>query len=152
MSVLSWGKCKIQTTTSTNGAPASSGPWKDIDTPKEDTTKVTPTAGSEKTATEEGGELVDVRYGKNTYKLEFDLFVKKGKDRPFEDNDGPISGEHAFRVIPEDDTCEGCQIDRAVVRCDESYSTADGKLLHYVARCLKPATGKTVKPYTVGEE
>ena len=104
MSVLSWGKCKIQTTTSTNGAPASSGPWKDIDTPKEDTTKVTPTAGSEKTATEEGGELVDVRYGKNTYTLEFDLFVKKGKDRPFEDNDGLISGEHAFRVIPEDDT------------------------------------------------
>lgn len=152
MSVLSWGKCKIQTTTSTNGAPASSGPWKDIDTPKEDTTKVTPTAGSEKTATEEGGELVDVRYGKNTYTLEFDLFVKKGKDRPFEDNDGLISGEHAFRVIPEDDTCEGSQIDRAVVRCDESYSTADGKLLHYVARCLKPATGKTVKPYTVGEE
>lgn len=152
MSVLSWGKCKIQTTTSTNGAPASSGPWKDIDTPKEDTTKVTPTAGSEKTATEEGGELVDVRYGKNTYTLEFDLFVKKGKDRPFEDYDGLISGEHAFRVIPEDDTCEGCQIDRAVVRCDESYSTADGKLLHYVARCLKPAAGKTVKPYTVGEE
>lgn len=151
MSVLSWGKCKIQTTTSTNGAPDSSGPWKDIDTPKEDTTKVTPTAGSEKTATEEGGELVDVRYGKNTYTLEFDLFVKKGKDRPFEDNDGLISGEHAFRVIPEDDTCEGCQIDRAVVRCDESYSTADGKLLHYVARCLKPATGKTVKPYTATE-
>lgn len=152
MSVLSWGKCKIETTTSTNGAPASSGSWTAIDTPKEDTTKITPTAGTEKTATEEGGELVDVRYGKNTYTLEFDLFVKKGIERPFKDNDGLISDEYAFRIIPEDETCEGAQIDRAVVRCDESYSTADGKLLHYVARCLKPATGQTVKPYIKGKE
>lgn len=31
-------------------------------------------------------------------------------------------------------------------------STEDGKMLHYVARCLKPKTGKTVKPYTKGSE
>ena len=99
-----------------------------------------------------GGELVDVRYGKNTYTLEFDMFVKKGTERPFEDNDGLIAGEHAFRITPEDEECEGAQIDRSVVRCDESYSTADGKMLHYVARCLKPKTGKTVKPYTKGSE
>lgn len=77
MAVLSWGKCKIETTPSTNGAPTSPEAWKALDTPKEDTTKITPTAGTEKTATEEGGELVDVRYGKNTYTLEFDMFVKK---------------------------------------------------------------------------
>ena len=70
----------------------------------------------------------------------------------FEDNDGLIAGEHAFRITPEDEECEGAQIDRSVVRCDESYSTADGKMLHYVARCLKPKTGKTVKPYTKGGE
>lgn len=147
MAVLSWGKCKLETTPSKDGAPATSGSWKELDTPKEDTTKITPTAGTEKTATEEGGELVDVRYGKNTYTLEFDIFVKKGKERPFDDNDGLIEGEHAFRITPEDVECEGALIDRAVVRCDESYSTADGKMLHYVARCLKPKTGKTVKPY-----
>lgn len=151
MAILSWGKCSITTTTSTDGAPAADASWKAIDTPKEDTTKVTPTAGTEVLATEEGGEVVDARYGKNSYTLEFDLFVKKGVDRPFDDNDGLISGEHAFRVVPEDASCEGCQIDRAVVRCEESYSTADGKLLHYVAKCLKPKTGKTVKPYTAGE-
>lgn len=148
MSVLSWGKCKIETTPSTDGAPGASASWKVLPTPKEDTTKITPTAGTEKTATEEGGDLVDVRYGKNTYTFEFDLFVKKGEERPFEDNDGLISGEHAFRITPEDEECEGALIDRSVVRCDESYSTADGKLLHYVARCLKPKEGKTVKPYT----
>ena len=101
-------------------------------------------------ATEEGGEIVDSRTGKNTYLFEFDLFVKKGKERPFEDNDGIIAGEHAFRLTPEDEDCEGLQIDRSTVRVEESYSTADGKMLHYVVRCLKPATGKTVKPYTKG--
>ena len=148
MAILSWGKCLVQHKNSVNGAPAAAEQWKDIDTPKEDTTKITPTAGNEVTATEEGGDVVDARNGKNTYQFEFDLFVKKGVARPFEDNDGIISGEHAFRVIPEDDTCEGAQIDRCTLRVEESFSTADGKLLHYVARCLKPAAGKTVKPYT----
>lgn len=148
MSILSWGKCLIEHSTSTNGAPSTD--WTAIDTPKEDTTKLTPSAGTEVNATEEGGEIVDSRTGKNTYLFEFDLFVKKGKERPFEDNDGIIAGEHAFRLTPEDEDCEGLQIDRATVRVEESYSTADGKMLHYVVRCLKPATGKTVKPYTKG--
>lgn len=148
MAILSWGKCLIQHADSVNGAPAAGAAWTDIDTPKEDTTKITPTAGNEVTATEEGGDVVDARTGKNTYQFEFDLFVKKGVARPFDDNDGIITGEHAFRVIPEDDTCEGAQIDRCTLRVEESYSTADGKLLHYVGRCLKPAAGKTVKPYT----
>lgn len=146
MSQLSWGKCTIEKATSTKGTPAEQ--WTAIDTPKEDTTKLTPTAGTEKTATEEGGELVDSRTGKNTYQFEFNLFVKKGGTRPFDDVDGVISGEHAFRVTPEDEECEGFQIDRSTVRCEESYSTAEGKLLHYVAKVLKPATGKSVKPYT----
>ena len=144
MSILSWGKCLIEHSTSTNGAPGTN--WTAIDTPKEDTTKLTPSAGTEVNATEEGGEIVDSRTGKNTYLFEFDLFVKKGKERPFEDNDGIIAGEHAFRLTPEDEDCEGLQIDRSTVRVEESYSTADGKMLHYVVRCLKPATGKTVKP------
>lgn len=148
MSILSWGKCLIEHSTSTNGAPGTD--WTAIDTPKEDTTKLTPSAGTEVNATEEGGEIVDSRTGKNTYLFEFDLFVKKGKERPFEDNDGIIAGEHAFRLTPEDEDCEGLQIDRATVRVEESYSTADGKMLHYVVRCLKPSTGKTVKPYTKG--
>lgn len=147
MATLSWGKCGIEFTTSVKGAPTESG-WKAIDTPKEDTTKLTPTAGTEKTATEEGGELVDSRTGKNTFQFEFDLFVKKGSTRPFEDVDGMISGEFAFRLTPEDEETEGFQIDRSTVRCEESYSTADGKLLHYVVKVLKPASGKSVKPYT----
>lgn len=146
MSQLSWGKCTIEKAISTKGTPAEQ--WTAIDTPKEDTTKLTPTAGTEKTATEEGGDLVDSRTGKNTYQFEFDLFVKKGGTRPFEDVDGVIAGEWAFRLTPEDEETEGFQIDRSTVRCEESYSTADGKMLKYVVKVLKPATGKSVKPYT----
>ncbi|MCQ2058671.1 MAG: BACON domain-containing protein [Bacteroidaceae bacterium] len=150
MAILSWGKCSLRTIPSVGGAPSSSGSWTALDTPKEDTTKLVPTAGTEKTATEEGGGIVDFKVAKTTYQLEFNLFVKKGYSRPFDDNDGVIDGEHAFRVIPEDNSCEGIQIDRAVVRCEESFSTADGIMLHYVCKCLIPAEGKTVKPYTEG--
>ena len=148
MAILSWGKCSITTTTSQNGAPTTN--WTAIDTPKENTTKLTTTAGTETTAIEEGGGIVDARNAKSTYQLEFDLFVKKGGTRPFTDDDGVVDGEFAFRVVPEDTTCEGIQIDRAIVRVEETYSTAEGKLLHHVIRCLRPSTGKTVKPYTAG--
>ena len=148
MSVLSWGKGLLETTPSVDGAPSSSPKWESIDTPKEGTLKLVPTAGQETTATEEGGEIVDSRTAKTTYQLEFDLFVKKGKARPFTDSDGVITGEHAFRYTPEDETTEGFLIDRSSVRVEENFTTADGKWLHYVARCLKPKTGKTVKEYT----
>lgn len=145
MAILSWGKCTIEVAPSEAGVP--NGEWRVIDTPKENTTKITPTAGTEVTAIEEGGEVVDSRAGKNSYTFEFDLFVKKGVARPFVDNDGFIAGEFAFRIIPEDKSNEGSQIDRCSLRVDESYTTADGKILHYVAKCLKPANGKIVKEY-----
>lgn len=145
MSVLSWGKCIIEHTKSKDGTPETN--WEKLDIPKENTTKLTPKPGNEVDATEEGGGVVDSRTSKTTYTFEFDLFVKKGGTRSFEDDDGIIAGEHAFRVTPEDEGCEGILIERSTLRVDESYNTADGKILHYVARCLRPKTGKTVKPY-----
>lgn len=146
--ILSWGKCKIEKTSS----PASdSSVWDELDTPKEGTTKLTATAGQEKTAIAEGGEIVDVKYNRNTYLLEFDLFVKKGSTAPFTDDDGVVSGEFTFRVSPVDDpSCPGILIDRASVRVDESYSSEDGILLHHACQCLRPASGNTIKAYTAG--
>jgi hypothetical protein len=145
MSVLSWGKCQLEHATSSGGVAGTQ--WTKLPVPKDGTTKLTPTAGTQQTALEEGGDQVDVRNGKTTFTLEFDLFVKKGEERPFDDNDGVIAGEHAFRLTPEDEECEGILIESSVLRVEESYSTADGKLLHYVANALKPKEGKTVKPY-----
>lgn len=147
MALLSWGKPGIETATSQDGAPGAAAAWREIDTPKDNTTKLNPTAGTETEAIEEGGDIVDSRTSKNKYQLEFDLFVKKGKKRPWEDFDGIIEGEHAFRITPEDEDCEGIQIDRAKIRVEESYATADGIMLHYVAKVLKPKAGKMVKPY-----
>lgn len=145
MASLSWGKPTIETTTSSNGAPDTE--WKKIGVPKDTTTKLTASAGTENEAVEEGGEIVDYRIGKNKYLFEFDHFVKKGVTRPWDDVDGIIPGEHAFRLTPEDEECEGIQIDRSTLRVEESYSTQDGIMLHYVAKVLKPKEGKMVKPY-----
>lgn len=146
MSVLSWGKPRIQKCASVAGVP--DGNWVDLDTPKQDTTKLTTTEGQEVTANEEGGDVVDVRAGKNTYSLEFDQFVKKGVARDFEDEDGLVAGEFAIRLIPEDEATEGLLIERATIRVVENYSATDGKIRHVVVKAIKPAAGKTLKPYT----
>lgn len=150
MSKLSWGKPTIKHKVSENGAPKTTGDWTELDTPKQDTTELTTTAGDEVTANEEGGAIVDVRFGASKYELAFDLFEKKGGTDPFTDVDGVIPGEHALQIIPEDAACKGVQIDRCALRREISYTTADGILYHYVARCLKPAEGNTVKPLVIG--
>lgn len=150
MSVLSWGKNTLKHKASENGAPKSGEQWADLDTPKQDSTELTTNAGDEVTANEEGGALVDVRYGASSYELAFDHFLKKGATDPFTDVDGVIAGEHALQVVPEDTQCFGIQIDRCVLRREISYTAADGILYHYVAKCLKPASGNTVKPLVIG--
>lgn len=151
MATISWGKPSLfQTTPSTAGAPAENAEWKDIETPKDGTLQINVTEGSEVTALEEGGGLVDIRYNANTYELQFTEFVKKGKTPIFEDVDGVVAGEHAFRFLPEDDACEGRQMDCAMVRVVETFTTADGILRQYKARGKKPASGNTVKKYTKG--
>lgn len=150
MSKLSWGKPTIKHKTSENGAPKTTGDWQELDTPKQDTTELTTTAGDEVTANEEGGAIVDVRFGASNYELAFDLFEKKGGTDPFTDVDGVIPGEHALQIIPEDAACKGIQIDRCALRREISYTSGDGILYHYVARCLKPAEGNTVKPLVIG--
>lgn len=147
--ILSWGKPTIKKATSTAGVPDAD--WTAIDTPKEDTTKLETTEGEEKVATEEGGEVVDVVYEKNTYTLSFQLFVKKGTPLPFEDNDGIVAGEYAIQVIPEDKACIGIQIDRCSVRAITNYTSSDGILVTYNCKVLKPKTGKMVKQQVISD-
>lgn len=149
MSVLSWGKPTIRICKSTSGTP--SGDWQAIDTPKQDTTKLTPTAGTETTAKEEGGGIVDSMIEKNEYQLEFDLFVKKGKELPWDDDDGPIDGNWGIQVIAKDQECVSIQVDNCTLHAETNYAAADGITVHYVARCLEPANGKTVKLLTISD-
>lgn len=151
MATLNWGKMKLETKPSEGGAPKENAEWKKIDTPKNGTTKIESTEGNVTEALEEGGGVVDSRTEQSKYKLEFDLFVKKDTDPPFEDEDGVIQGEHAFRLIPEDPTAKGYLIDRAQVAVTESYTSAEGGLMHYVIKVLKPKDGKFLKRKVISE-
>ena len=150
MSVLSWGKPKVEFTKSVNGeVPTEPTPaWTAFPEIKEDTAKLTTTEGTKKEATEEGGDLVDTRKGKNKYSFELEIFVKKGDKKPIEDEDGVIVDNYAVRLTPEDEECEGFLIENATVSVTESWSSADGKLWKYTFDAKKPKTGKTLKPYT----
>lgn len=143
MAVLSWGKCTISYAKSVDGAPSED--WTSFDVPKLDSTTLSTTAGDETLAQEEGGGIVDAKYTRNTYEFSFDLFVKKDKKVPFEDDDGAVEGEWALRVVPEDPDAYGLQIDRCKVRKELNFTSADGITYHYVVKCLKPKAGQTVK-------
>lgn len=145
MSIISWGKPTIEYAKSVNGVP--NGSWTQIDTPKEDTTQLTTTQGDKKEATEEGGAVVDVRYGANSYQLVFTLYAKKGKVKPLPDSNGVIEGNYAWRITPEDPACEGLLIENSTVSVQDAYTPADGKTWIYTVEVLKPASGDMLKPY-----
>lgn len=161
MAVLNWGEPDIFHALPKDGtAPKTSKDWTELPTPKEDSTNLTSNEGTDKTATEEGGAIVDFLPGKNTYTLEFDLFIKKGETEKtsvqflLDAVDGVVPGEHAFRIEGQDkgddseDKGTWCVlIERAVVKVTDSYTTADGSLMHVKATALKPKTGNTIKYY-----
>lgn len=106
MSVLSWGKPKIEFGLLGDGDTLPTV-WKEMPEIVEDTSKLIPTKGEKKEATGEGGEVIDIRHKRNKYLFECEVFVKKGDVKPIADNDGIVSGKYAVRLTPEDDTLEG---------------------------------------------
>lgn len=144
MAVLNWGmpKLKIGKLGANGEAPSS---WIDIPTPVENSTKLTPTKGNKQEAKIEGGENEGVRYGKNTYVMEFEIRAVKGRAKPVEDNDGVIEGEYALKLQPEDPTSEGIIIDRGTLSMEPTYDTENGTKWKYTLDALKPKTGNTVK-------
>lgn len=147
MSVLAWGKPKIEVAPFVNGALPATPTWSELPTVKENTAKLTTSKGSKQPAVGEGGEVIDIRYSKNSYSFECEVFVKKGDTRPIEDSDGLVENNYAVRLTPEDEDAEGFLFDKSIVTVEESWSSADGKLLKYTFDALKPATGKMCKPY-----
>lgn len=148
MAILSWGKPKVEIVVAVAGAIPVTPVWVALPDIKENTAKLTPTKGGKTEAVAEGGEVVDVRYQKNKYSFECDVFVKKGATRPIVDADGLIVANYCLRLTPEDVTQEGWIMENTSVTCDESWTSADGKMLKYTFDALKPATGNLLKPYT----
>lgn len=149
MAVLSWGKPKLEYAKLVNGAiPTTTGTWKLIDTPVENSTKLNVEKGEKKEAKEEGGGIVDVKVAKSKYSLEFELFAKKGKTKPIIDADGVVIDNYAIRLTPEDSTLKGYLIEKCSVSVEDSWDSENGGKWKYTFEALQPATGSTVKPYT----
>lgn len=145
MATLSWGKPKIEFGTSVAGAAATA--WTAFDTPVEDSSEMNTTEGDVIEAKEEGGEIVDSKKKASKYDFSFQLFVKKGDDRPIDDTNGVIAGDYSVRLTPEDDETEGFVMDCCSVSVIETWKSSEGKRLRYTFTGKKPATGKICKPY-----
>lgn len=145
MGQISWGRPKIEV--SKLDADGNPTVWVQVDNPAEDTSKLNAEAGDKKEAKGEGGEIVDSKTGKNKYTFEFELYAKKGKSKPIEDEDGVVAGNYAVRLTPEDTTQEGFIIDKSSVSVTDGWDAAIGKKWKYTFNGLDPKAGRICKPY-----
>lgn len=134
MSVTSWGKCSIFV----QKVGSKKNEWDKLDTPKEDSTQITPTKGDTMTQTEEGGGTVDRKTKKSTYEAAYQLFYKKGVAQPFQTIDGVIEGNYRLAIQPEDPELPGVYMGNTTVGAEEAYTTADGALITYTHSALIP--------------
>lgn len=134
MAVISWGKPNIFV----KNLDQSNSNWIKLDTPKEDTTQLTPTKGDVLEATEEGGATVDKKTKKSTYELAYQLFIKKGLAQPFKTIDGVVEGNYAVAVQPEDPTIPGVYIGKSTIGAEEAFTSQDGGLITYTHSALIP--------------
>lgn len=148
MATLSWGKPKVEFCAYVSGAMPATPVWVSMPQIKQDTTKLTTSKGSKTEAKAEGGELVDVRFDKNAYTLELEVFLQSGASKPISDTDGIVTEHYAVRLTPEDVSLEGFIIDKTTVQVEETWTAKDGKTFKYTFEGLKPETGNIVKPYT----
>lgn len=145
MSVLSWGKPKLETALSTAGTP---GAYTELPVPVEGSSKLTTSKGGKLEAKQEGGEIVDSKYKANTYVFEFELFAKKGSTKPIADTNGIIAGKYAIRLTPEDPTTEGWVMENCTVSIEDTWDAENGKKWKYTFEALNPASGSMLKEYT----
>ena len=141
------GKPLLEYTTSTNGVPDDTG-WTVLDTPKDGTTSINTTEGTDVEALEEGGEVVDRIAQSSKYGVAFELYKKMGMAFPLADNEfsGVVSGEYALRVRSAvNDEAPGFQLDRCTVKTARQYASGDGYRKAYTFSGLKPNSGDTVK-------
>ena len=141
MAQIGWGKPRIFI----KDLDADSASWKEVPTPVENSTTLTPTKGDKQEAKLEGGANEDVRYASNTYALAYQIRIAKGKTMPFEHNDGIVAHQYAVAVQPEDPLVPGIMIDRSTVSAEDNFTTEEGGSITYTHDALKPDDGNQVK-------
>lgn len=143
MAVIGWGKPTIVISKLDDKGDTTT--WTEVPTPAEDSTSLTTTKGDKTEAKLEGGANEDVKYGRNTYALAYQIRVAKGKTMPFTALDGVVEGEYAVAVQPEDPSVPGIMIKKSVVSAEDTYSTANGGAIVYTHDALQPNEGSQVE-------
>lgn len=141
MSVVNWGKPKLEIAAYENGALPANPTWTTLPEPVTDTTELATEEGDKVEAIEEGGGVVDTYRKKSKYSLSFELFEKKGETKPIEDNDGVIDTTYAIRLTPEDTTNNGYLMKKCSVSCLNTWKSADGGRWKYTFDALVPDDG-----------
>ncbi len=147
MAVLSWGKPKVEVAPYVNGALPSTPSWAELPEIQQNSAQLETEQGEKTEALEEGGGVVDVRYGASRYTFTCSLFIKKGDTKPIEDTDGVVSNNYALRLTPEDPQAEGFELVKCSVNVQETWTSADGGLWVYTFSALKPESGNTLIRY-----
>lgn len=145
--ILNGGKPTIQI--AKTDVDGNIGKWKTLDNPKEDTTSMETKAGDKDEWFGEGHEKVDSYQKTSDYSLKFELFAKKGYEKPIPDVNGRITDNYAIRVIPEDPTCYGIFMPRCSVSCEETWSGKDTSLWKYTFDALKSPDTEELMDYFV---
>lgn len=139
MAIIGWGEPTIEISKlSAEGAPTT---WEKVATPVEDTTQLVTTKGGKLEAPVEGGGFEDIKYKKNTYAVEFELYASKGRTKPIEDDDGVVQDQYAIRITPEDASVEGLVVDRSTVSVEDTWAANIGGKWKYTFDVLIPADG-----------
>lgn len=145
---IGWGKSHLLV----KDLDSPTAKWTKLPTPKENTTKLTPTKGDKKEAPIEGGENEAVKYSANKYVLEYTIRRLKGRKKPFKDENGVIAHRYAIFIQPENMTVPGPYIENSVVSLADEFSTEEGALLTYSHDGLKPDSGNIVKWGTIKKD
>lgn len=148
MANLTWGKPTVEIAPYVNGALPAVPTWTALPDLRQDSAKLTPTKGTKLEAIAEGGDTIDVKYQKNKFSFDCEVFVQKDAVKPITDVDGVIDTNYAIRLTPEDNTLTGWQLDKTYVTVETSWTSKDGTMLKYSFEGLKPAAGGILKEYT----
>lgn len=152
MSVISWGKPKLEISKLTDEANETHGDWVALGDAAQGTTLLNTTEGADTDALDEDGNAVDSRSDANTYQFETEIFIKKGDEDPVEHSDGIVAGLYAFRLTPKDPECRGFLAPKCRLKVLNSWSAADGERFRLLVKVLHSKEGYCLTHYTAGEQ
>jgi hypothetical protein len=146
MAVLNWGGALVEVSKhGSDGKPSNT--WIKFPEAVKETVRLNTDAGSELLAEDDDGGIVDSRRGKSRYNFEITIFVKKGDEKPIEDEDGVIVENYAVRWSPKDKSLKGRQMQKTSVSVVETWASNEGSRLKYTFMGLVPNEGKILTEY-----